>query len=334
MAATRVGIVGAGAITQLAHLPVLSRLRNVSVQSLCDNDAAKVRALADRFEVPDTYSDIEDMLNYGKLDAVVVATPNHLHEPHTLSALASGCDVLCERPLALTSKGVERILSAAQRKDRKVMVGTNTRFRSDVQALSGFLRGGELGRISGVRAGIYQLRGSVVGWRQRRNEAGGALLDAGLPLLDLALWMVELKAPLRISAVMDRGRGANAVDDAITATVSSADGIALVLDLNRAYVGEVERWWFEVIGTKGSARLSPLRVVKELNGRPMDVSPSGAAARDSAFVQSYRASLTHFIAVVRGDTEYEAPQELVLLHRVVEAVYRSAEEGKEVVLAG
>ncbi|HLV25024.1 MAG TPA: Gfo/Idh/MocA family oxidoreductase, partial [Gemmatimonadales bacterium] len=76
MAATRVGIVGAGAITQLAHLPVLSRLRNVTVQSLCDNDAAKVRALADRFEVPDTYSDIEDMLNYGKLDAVVVATPN------------------------------------------------------------------------------------------------------------------------------------------------------------------------------------------------------------------------------------------------------------------
>src|SRR5690606_29277612 len=162
------------------------------------------------------------------------------------------------------------------------------------------------------------------------NEAGGSMLDAGLPLLDLALWLVQLKPPLRIHAHMDRGKGANAVDDAIVATIASDDGITLVLDLNRAYVGEEERWWFEVIGTRGSARLSPLRVVKELNGRPMDVSPSGAAARDSAFVQSYRAALTHFLAIVRGDAEYEAPHELVLLHRVVEAIYKSAEEQKEV----
>ncbi len=334
MASTRIGIVGAGAITQLAHLPVLSRMRGVKVTALCDNDLPKARALADRFEVPDTFTDMEDMLGYGEMDAVVIATPNHLHEPHVLSALASGLDVLCERPLSLTARGVERVLAAAQRKDRKVLVGSNARFRNDVQALGGFLRGGELGRISGVRAGIYQLRGTITGWRQRRNEAGGALLDAGLPLLDLALWMVELKPPLRISAHMDRGKGANAVDDALVATVSSADGITLVLDINRAYVGEVERWWFEVIGTRGSARLSPLRVVKELNGRPMDVSPSGAAARDSAFVQSYRASLAHFLAVVRGEAEYEPPVELVLLHRVLEAIYRSAEEGKEVTLAG
>lgn len=330
MTAIRIGIVGAGAITQLAHLPVLSRMRGASVRALCDNDGAKARALADRFEVPDTFTDIEDLFSYGELDAVVIATPNHLHEPHVLSALAAGVDVFCERPLALTARGVERVLAAAQKSGRKVVVGSNIRFRSDVQALGGFLRGGELGRITGLRAGVYQLRGTITGWRQRRNEAGGLMLDAGLPLLDLALWLVELKGPLRISASMVRRDSANAVDDGIVATVASADGITMVLDLNRAYVGEVERWWFEVIGTRGSARLSPLRVVKELNGRPMDVSPSGAAARDSAFVQSYRASLAHFLAIVRGDSEYEPSQELVLLHRVVEAIYKSAEDGKEV----
>ena len=79
-----------------------------------------------------------------------------------------------------------------------------------------------------------------------------------------------------------------------------------------------------------SARLAPLRVVKELNGRAVDVSPTGATARDSAFIQSYRAELAHFISVVRGDSPYEAPDDQVILHRTLEAIYRSADEGKEI----
>jgi predicted dehydrogenase len=73
-----------------------------------------------------------------------------------------------------------------------------------------------------------------------------------------------------------------------------------------------------------------LRVVKELHGRPTDVSPRGAAARESAFIQSYRAELAHFAAVISGDAEYEAPTDQVVLHRVVEAIYKSAEEEKEI----
>src|SRR3954452_25623210 len=111
----RVGVVGAGAIAQLAHLPVLSKMRGAQLVALCDNDGPKARALADRFGVPDTFTDIEDLLEFDELDAVVIATPNHLHEPHVLSALAAKVHVLCERPLALNSRGVERILTASQR---------------------------------------------------------------------------------------------------------------------------------------------------------------------------------------------------------------------------
>jgi predicted dehydrogenase len=73
-------------------------------------------------------------------------------------------------------------------------------------------------------------------------------------------------------------------------------------------------------------------VIKELNGRPMDVSPSGATARESAFLQSYRAQLAHFIAVLRGDVRYEPPEDQVVVHRVLEAIYKSAEDGSEVSL--
>ena len=84
--AVKIGLVGAGAIAQLAHLPVLTKMRGASVTAICDNDRPKARALADRFGIEDVLPDIEDLLELEELDAVVIATPNHLHEPHVQRA--------------------------------------------------------------------------------------------------------------------------------------------------------------------------------------------------------------------------------------------------------
>jgi len=328
--AIRIGVVGAGAIAQLAHLPVLAKMRGAQLAAICDNDRPKARALADRFNVADVFTDIEDLLELDDLDAVVIATPNHLHEPHVLSALAAKRHVLCERPLSLSSRGVERILSAATKAGRIVSVANNHRYRTDVQALARFIAGGELGKIIGLRAGAYHAKRSGEGWRFRRPESGGgAFLDSGVPLLDLALWLSDYPEPARVTVHMDRARGASTVEDAMVVQLECVGGMSFLFDVSSVYVGEEERWWFEVLATRGSARLAPLRVIKELNGRPTDVSPSGAAGRESAFIQSYRAELAHFLATVRGDVGYEAPNDQVTLHRIVEVIYKAAEEGKE-----
>jgi len=328
----QIALLGTGAIAQLAHIPVLRKMRGVELVALCDSDGPKARALADRFDVPDVFTDIDDLLELEGLDAVVVATPNHLHEPHVLSVLARKVPVLCERPLALTARGVERVLAAGARADRVVAVANNHRFRSDVQALERFLGGGELGRVLGVRAGSYQ-NARPDGWRARRPEAGGGVfLEHGLPLVDLALWLSEFPSPERVSAQFDRGRGGGAVEDSMLVHLQCAGGLSCSIDVSWAYVGDQDRWWFEVLAARGSARLAPLRVVKSLNGRPTDVSPTGAAARDSAFIQSYRAELAHFAAVLRGEAKYEAPADQVMVMKVLEAVYRSAEEEKEIKL--
>lgn len=327
----RVGVVGVGAITQLAHLPVFSRMRGVEVVALCDNDGAKARSLAERFDVRDVFTDIEDLLEFDALNAVVVATPNHLHEPHALSALAAGVDVLCERPLALTAKGVERVLGAAAKGGRRVLVANNHRFRADAQALDRFIRGGELGRVTAFRAGAYQPRQAGEGWRSRRAEAGGgAFLDQGFPLVDLALWLADFPEPVRVTAHAERSRARDAVESAMLVQLGCADGTSFSFDTSWAYVGAEERWWLECLAARGSARLAPLRVVKELNGRPVDVSPVGAAARESAFIQSYRAQAAHFAAVLAGEAAYEPPRDQVVVHRVIEAAYRAADEEKEV----
>jgi predicted dehydrogenase len=326
----RLAVVGAGAIAQVAHIPVLAKTRGANLVALCDNDAAKARALADRFDVPNVFTDLEELLDSELADAVVIATPNHLHEPHALSALKAGVHVLCERPLALTARGAERVLAAAQRSGRKVVVGNNHRFRSDVQALQRFITNGELGQILAVRTGTYA-PDPPEGWRKRRVEAGGgAFVEHGLTAIDLALWLANYAEPTRVAAFMTRGRGANAVDDAMLASVELEGEVSVGVDVAWSYVGNRERSWFEVMLTKGSARLAPLRVAKTLNGRVVDVSPSGAAARESAFLQSYRAQLTHFVAIATDAAPYEAPTDQVTLLRVLEAVYKAADERREI----
>ena len=85
----KVGIIGGGAITQVAHLPVLKKLKTIEVQAICDTDLPKARALADRFAVKDAFDDIEDLLRFESLAAVVICSPNHLHESHILAALSA-----------------------------------------------------------------------------------------------------------------------------------------------------------------------------------------------------------------------------------------------------
>lgn len=327
----RIAVVGTGAIAQLTHLPVLSKMRGASLVALCDNDAAKARALADRFDVPDIFTDFEELLDSDELDAVVIATPNHLHEPHVLSALRAGLHVLCERPLSLTARGVERCITAASKVDRRLVVGHNHRFRADVQALDQFLRNGELGQVTSIRTGALHVKRGADGWRQRRPESGGgAFLEHGYPLLDLAMWLADSPAPTRVSATMRRGRGPTAVEDSMQVFLECANGLVIAFDVAWNYVGDEERWWFEVHATRGSARLAPLRVTKELNGRAVDVSPSGAASRESPFLQSYRAEIAHFLAVIRGEAPYEPPTDQVLVHRTLEAIYKAADDGKEI----
>ncbi len=331
----RVGIVGAGAIAQIAHMPVLRKLKGVNVVAICDADGAKARALASRFGIGGWYTDIEELLEFGKVDAVAICTPNHLHEPHIASALAAGAHVLVERPVALTPAGVARALKAAERHRRTLLVAMNFRFRSDVQAVRGFLAGGELGEVAAIRAGwtVFRAVRQQLGWRSRQAESGGGVMvDLGLPMVDLALWIAGGPEVARVSARLIRGQGPGAVDEAGAAFLQTAGGPDVFVDVSWRHVGEGERTWLDVLGSRGSASIQPLRVHKELHGTPMDVTPTGAASRESAFAASYRSEWAYFLAAVRGEVTADPPEDQLQVHRVLEAIYRSHDEQREVTL--
>ena len=202
----KVGIIGGGAITQVAHLPVLKKMRTVEVPAICDIDLPKARALADRFGVKDAFDDIEELLRYEELDAVVICSPTHLHESHIQAALSANLHVLVEKPLAMSATSAQRILKAVEKRDRVVMVGMNHRYRPDVQIVRSFVQSGELGTIESVRGSWHVFRPgrTPLGWRQRKEQSGGgAMLDLGLSILDLGLWLGGNAVPARVSASLD-----------------------------------------------------------------------------------------------------------------------------------
>ena len=331
----RVGIVGGGAITQVAHLPVLKKLKSIEVLAICDSDLPKARALADRFGVKDAVDDIEDLLRIGDLEAVVICSPNHLHESHILATLSANLHVLVEKPLTMSAASTQRIVRASEKRDRIVMVGMNHRYRPDVQIVRSFVQSGELGRIESVRGSWHVFRPSrnQLGWRQRRDQSGGgAMLDLGLSILDLGLWLGGMPAPVRVSACFDGVGRERAVEQSGSAFVVCENGMSLFVDVTWHHLGEGERFGVGLRGSKGTAAINPLTVWKELHGVAVDVSPTSSGSRENAFTASYRAEWAHFEAAIAGAAKIASLQEHLVLHRIMDAVYKSAEDGRDVAL--
>jgi predicted dehydrogenase len=331
----KVGIVGGGAIAQVAHLPVLKRMRNVEVQAICDIDMPKARALADRFGVKDAFDDIEELLRYEALDAVVICSPTHLHESHVLAALSANLHVLVEKPLAMSATSAQRIIRLVEKYNRVLMVGMNHRYRPDVQIVRSFVQSGELGTIESVRGSWHVFRPgrTQLGWRQRRDQSGGgAMLDLGLSILDLGLWLGGSSVPSRVSASLDPAGRDRSVEQSGSAFVVCENGMSVFVDVTWRHLGEGERFGVGVRGSKGTAAINPLNVWKELHGVAVDVSPTGSVSRENAFTASYRAEWAHFQAAIAGDAKVPSLQEHLTLHKVLDAIYRSALDGRDVTL--
>jgi predicted dehydrogenase len=313
----RCAVLGTGAIAQVAHLPILSRMRGIT--------------LADRLGVQRVYESADEVWVDPSVDAVVIATPSHLHAEQVCAGLESGKFVFCEKPLALTSADARRVIETPGA-DERLMVGMNQRFRPDAAALRAFVAGGELGEVHYLRAGWLNRRvaPSRTTWRHRRSGAGGgALMDLGIQLLDLCLWILDYPRPRRLLAHMRRKPGSE-VEDSAVVVLELEEGRVINLEVTWDLVSDRDRQYLQLQGTEGSASLPPLRVLKEMESGVADVSPTAPPGRENLFTASYRQELTVFCGAVRGEVELSAPAEQVTLLSVVEAAYRSADGRTEI----
>jgi predicted dehydrogenase len=328
----RVAVMGAGAIAQVVHLPILSRMRGVEIAAVNDRDAHTARTVADRYG--SRAVEAQAIWDDESIQAVVVCTPSHRHEENVRDALAAGKFVLCEKPLALTADGVARILAMDGAADR-LLVGMNQRYRADARALRSFVVSGELGDVYYLKTGWLSRTkpsGRLRSWRQMRHTGGGAMTDLGLQMLDLALWTFGYPRPLRVSAHTHTPQGAEVEDAA--ALLLRLDGDRLInLEVTWSLLARRDRQFMHLLGTAGSGSLSPLQVFRQMDRGLADVAPSMPPRTENVFTASYRNELQHFVDVLRGEKKLRAPSEHVRLMRIMEAAFRSATEGREIEIA-
>lgn len=325
----RVAVLGAGAIAQVVHLPILSRMRGVEIAAVSDRDAHTARTVAERYGARAV--EAEAIWNDDTIRAVVVCTPSHRHEENVTAALRAGKYVLCEKPLALTGEAVRRVLQE-EGADGRLLVGMNQRFRPDARALRSFIVSGELGDTYYLKTGWLNRTkpsGRLRSWRQMRAAGGGALMDLGLQMLDLALWTLGYPKPLRVSAHVHRPEGAE-VEDAAALMLRLEGGRVINLEVTWTLISQRDRQFMQVLGTAGSCTLSPLHVYRQMDSGLVDVAPSLPPGTENLYTASYRNELQYFVEMVRGEKPAEKPIEHVRLMSVMEAAYRSAEEGREI----
>jgi len=204
MEKVRVGVVGVGGISEVAHLPNYSRQKGVEITALCDIDKQRLAAAAEKYRVPNVFTDYRKMMTLEALDGVSVCTPNSLHAPVALAAFKAGKHVLCEKPLAMTAREAEKMLAAAEENRCLFMVGFTMRFNTVSQKVKKLVDSGVLGEIYYAKASILRQRGipGFGGWFTTASMAkGGALIDIGVHVLDLSLWLMGSPEPVAASGM-------------------------------------------------------------------------------------------------------------------------------------
>ena len=339
----RVGIIGSGSIAQAVHIPGYQKVEGVKLAAFCDTNRKTLKAAAEKFGVKQTYTDYKKMLAAAKLDAVSVCTPNAFHAAPTIAALKAGAHVLVEKPIALNADEARRMAAAARKAKRLLMVAFNSRWRADVQYLKRCVESGMLGDIYYGEA-VYLRRRGIPGWGVFVNKelsGGGPLIDVGVHMLDLALYLMGHPKPTvafgatytmfgqRSDVFGGMGQWDPAkfsVEDFGVGMVRFDNGATLILKASwAANIGE-DQHHVMLLGSEAGLNTSPARIFREEQGSVVDIAPTRLPK-----VDTYAEEINQFVKAIRDGAPSPVPAEQGLMATaILDAIYESAAAGAEV----
>jgi predicted dehydrogenase len=333
MEKVRIGIVGVGWIAQVVHLPMLQKIPDGVIAAICDRDRARVRLVGEKFGIAKQYTDVEAMLAGEEIDAVIVCTSTDAHRDVAVTALKAGKDVLVEKPIANRFAEAAEIAAVSKETKKKVMVGMNHRFRPDTIILKSMIEGKELGKILYTRVGWLRRANRDLGWLKQKEKAGrGVVIDQGIVMLDLALWLMGYPEVKRVQAAAYNNKTRHVEDTALVSMVLK-NGSTVGIEVGWSTPADEDIYYCQIHGTDGSASMNPLRVTKELHGSLVNLAPAKIDPPQHLFRRSYENELKHFIQAVQGlHPVVSTAEEAVQRMKIIEAVYAAIRKGKEISL--
>lgn len=352
----KIAIIGCGGIATWAHMPGYAKMDNIEIVAACDIKLEKAEKMAEQYHIPQVYENYRDVFEIPGLDAVDICTPNYLHSEIAVAALEHGLHVFCEKPDAVNVTEALKMKEAAEKSGKTLMVMRNNRYMPISSFLKKYIEDGRLGEIYAARCGWQRRRGipGKGGWFTTKEQSGGgSLIDLGVHMIDLTMWLMGNPKPVAVtgctynkfadsdvsdSANSDFGEknaeGTFDVEDLAMGFIRFENGACMQIEFSWASNIEQERRFFELRGTKAGATWSSetekLGIYGEELGTTMDFIPN---IDNTKGVQIHEANLRHFADVVLNGTEpMFVPEQGVNMVKILEAIYKSAETGKEVQL--
>lgn len=350
----RTAVIGVG--VGWNHIEGYQTHPNSELVAICDVNPWALKERGDRFNLPEQqrFTDYKDVLAMKELDAVSIALPNFLHEPVALEAFAHGKHVLSEKPLASTVEAGQRILDASKSAGKTLMVCYNHRYRPEIVWLKGQINQGEFGHIYAAKAGWMR-----EGWipthgawfTQKDRSGGGALIDLGVHVLDLALWLKGYPKPVAVSGAAFAefgGRGQKTrprdvkptafdVDDSGFGFVRFEDGSVLQFESAWATHREpnADAYFVRLFGSEAGANFytaapngETVAMFKYVSDQPTSIIP-----RLPTGISGHRYAVHHFVDCIVNNKTPESPGEHGMIGlKIIDAIYRSSKEGREIEL--
>ena len=290
------------------------------------------------------YDSLESLLADASVELVTIATPNDLHRPIAVQAMAAGKHVISEKPVTLSSRDLQAMIDASRKYGRIFSVHQNRRWDEDFLIIKQIYDQNSLGRVFNIESRVHGSRGVPGDWRNTWLQGGGMILDWGVHMLDQLLMLVDEPVVSTFCTVSHVTN--DEVDDGFKAIITFGNGLTAQVEVGTSNFINLPRWYMQ--GENGTAVIHDWalsgEIVKVSDWEKRDAVPVVTAAgltktmapRTEETIQRYplpkvesdvRDYYRNIAHAIRGEEEQLVTHaQMMRVMRLMEACFKSAEE--------
>ena len=241
-----ISIIGTG-LMGLQHIKAISKSKKANLHSIVDiSDNAK--KLSNEYKIP-LYSDVSSLLKSNQLDAVIVATPNQLHEKHTISFLKKKIPVLLEKPISDNIKSAKKIIISSKKNKTPLLIGYHRRHNAIVSKVKTIIRSGKLGNIVSANVLCWLYKHKEYFKESWRTSRGGGPLGINL-VHDIDMICYLLGSISHVQAFTTNKNRKFKVEDTATVSLIFESGALCTLNISDTIVAP---WSYELTAGENPA---------------------------------------------------------------------------------
>lgn len=290
------------------------------------------------------YDSLESLLADASVELVTIATPNDLHRPIAIQAMAAGKHVISEKPVTLSSRDLQAMIDASRKYGRIFSVHQNRRWDEDFLIIKQIYDQNSLGRVFNIESRVHGSRGVPGDWRNTWLQGGGMILDWGVHMLDQLLMLVDEPVVSTFCTVSHVTN--DEVDDGFKAIITFGSGLTAQVEVGTSNFINLPRWYMQ--GENGTAVIHDWalngEIVKVSDWEKRDAVPVVTAAgltktmapRTEETIQRYplpkvesdvRDYYRNIARAIRGEEKQLVTHaQMMRVMRLMEACFKSAEE--------